>query len=191
MIHFILLLIVLLIQPAAYADIYKCTDANGVVKFSDRPCGDNAKVIVKGTADDRSQPDEKDTNSSLSSVMIDGSLTKEQVYEKLKAHSRSLGGQVFKDESFAGCRERPRVMSNSIFYNEVTCFWGSRSSKNFENYTMTIKYSRGVKPDGQLVFRPKEITYYYKNYPHDPESMKKIKNFRRAFHGTWRDDDAM
>ena len=191
MIHFILLLIVLLIHPAAYADIYKCTNESGVVKFSDRPCGDNAKAIFKGTAEDRSQPDEKDTNSYLSSVMIDGSLTKEQVYEKLKAHSRSLGGQVFKDESFAGCIERPRVMSNTTFYNEVTCYWGSRSSKNFENYTMTIKYSRGVKPDGQLVFRPKEITFYYKNHSHDPQSMKMIKNFKRVFHGTWRDDDAM
>jgi hypothetical protein len=191
MIHFILLFIVLLIHPAAYADIYKCTDDNGVVKFSDRPCGDNAKIIFEGAAEGLSQPAEKDTNSSLSSVMIDGSLTKEQVYEKLKAHSRSLGAQIFKDESFAGCIERPRVMSNVTFYNEVTCFWGSRRLKNSENYTMTIEYSRGVKADGQLVFRPKQITFYYKNHPHDPESMKTIKNFRREFHGTWRDNDVM
>ncbi len=186
MIRFFLIFFMILFIHPAYADIYKCTDNNGVVTFSDEPCGNEARVVYKGTRNSVSKEAGNDKDSVLSSVTIDGSLTKDQIYDQLKDHGRLLGRHIFKDESFAGFRKRPRNFGNKLKYNEITCYWGSRSSNNFKNYTMTIEYTRGIKPNGSLLFQPNKMTFYYKSQPHDPPSMKNMKNFKRLFHGTWR-----
>jgi len=43
-------ILLMLSGPAVSGGIYKCTDAQGKTHYGDRPCGDNASVIVPRTA---------------------------------------------------------------------------------------------------------------------------------------------
>ena len=40
----------MLITITAFADVYKCVSDDGVIKFSDAPCGKNAEIIFRDSS---------------------------------------------------------------------------------------------------------------------------------------------
>jgi hypothetical protein len=89
-------LFILACISSSYAEVYKCTNKNGIVKFSDRPCGKNSKVMFN------TKIGIKDIEDSLIyfSVKVPVGKISEmngvRAYE-IKKHARYVGSLIFPD----------------------------------------------------------------------------------------------
>lgn len=87
----IYLAIIMTVAAGASAEIYKCVSADGVVKFSDQPCGRQAEVVISAT------------NLSVDEAIGNGSPYPEPLKESavmnqdIMVHAKTVGASIFPD----------------------------------------------------------------------------------------------
>jgi hypothetical protein len=174
----LLALILILLPSLAPADIFRCVSDDGVVRYSDNPCGDDAVPAFdeyKPSVDDAAGRDIIKPLSDRSRL--------DDIEQDLKAHAIQLGiaivpnqklNHVFKDK--AGDPGRNEVL-DWLF----TLFFGPEAYDR--QWRIEIFY-RG-RMEGAAVVWLRTIRIQMDGAPMDPSTMQGLKAFRKIKSGEW------
>ena len=155
-----------------YADIYKCTGEDGVVRFSDEPCGENSEFAFKSAGGIQ----------LIENALVDfhvsesgRNLTEKELnyISAIRKHARYVGGHIFHDLQLIS--ERKDTSSSRIALD-----YGSSNST--DRYTVTIYYDRNKNEDGILfdkIIIEKNGRYFV------PEIMAGTKRLKQYSTGWW------
>jgi hypothetical protein len=165
------LVFILACISSSYAEVYKCTDKNGIVKFSDRPCGKNSKVLFNTK---RGIKDIEDSLIHFSVEVPAGDLSKMngiRAYE-IKKHARYMGSLIFPDLRLVSDKTRAPL-------DEAVLNYGSFATSDV--YTMEINYDFNL--DNTLKVR--NILFKKNGVRSDIKKMAGAKRLRRIGEGYW------
>ncbi len=165
------LLFILACISSSYAEVYKCTDNNGIVKFSDQPCGKNSKVLF---STERGIKDIEDSLIHFSAKVPVGDLSKMngiRAYE-IKNHARYMGSLIFPEFSLISDKTRAPL-------DEAVLNYGSFSTSDV--YTMEINYDFHL--DNTIKVR--NILFKKNGVRSDIKKMAGAERLRRIGEGYW------
>jgi hypothetical protein len=165
------LLFILPCISSSYAEVYKCTDKNGIVKFSDRPCGKNSKVLF---STERGIKDIEDSLINFSVEVPVGDLSKMngiRAYE-IKKHALYMGSLIFPDL---------RLISDKTMapLDGAVLNYGSFATSDV--YTMEINYDF----DLENTLKVRNILFQKNSVRSDIKKMAGAKRLCRIGVGCW------
>ena len=187
------LLGMMLITITAFADIYKCVSDDGVVTFSDVPCGKNAKFAFR------------DSNSAGSGTIDDfigvvhpGPYNKnfysvDSLSSDLKPQAINLGRRIFPNEQFSWIDARSQIYGQdksgaAAAFIPFTLFFGSKDKET--NYSAVITYGfkteKGSSKE-KVVLWLQAIETQKNSKDFDPLSMRDVKKLKKISTGRWMD----
>ncbi|WP_462156906.1 DUF4124 domain-containing protein [Pseudoalteromonas sp. GB56] len=138
-----LFLLTLLALPA-HSAVYKCT-INGVVTFSQLPCGDDAQIInirsYKSSAADEDDGEKKQPETKPNE--IDGYLASQDIDRKINEHQRNI--QKFEQEQveqLALINNINQATANYLGANSIDEAKKQQAAIINANYSARLKYER-------------------------------------------------
>ena len=165
---------VMLVTHLAIADVYKCVSEDGVVKFSDEPCGTNAKLSFQTSKlkfDDVIGNASPYTKQPVPASKIDGN--------DFVAHARKIGKAIL-----------PYEYNNSVDNLTAPMMPGWNIQLNFgpdnkkKMYVIRMQYGRYPTSDGIYVWL-NTISVKKNGKPYNPPAMSDVKTFKKMGTGRW------
>jgi hypothetical protein len=178
------IMIVLLAVNFSHADVYKCKRKDGVLVFSDRPCGKDTEIAFKGRSDAAGLNDllanfETEVRTEERSYNFDPAI------EKFKSHTKLLGSYLFKNSEFQGFKKNAAEIRGMI-QTSVAGYWGPRSVKGVYRYTLMVGYKHEINADGHYIFRTGMVTIKKNDQWFDHPAMKDITYLQHTDIGLWK-----
>lgn len=186
----------MLMGTSAVADIYKCVSDDGVISFSDRPCGNDAEIIIK-----QSLPSVDDAVGVEIEPYLKPYTSKtygEYITNQAKRISRSiLPGQWFiaselirvYGPSPRGSHSfpKPKPIYGTTPGWVIILFYGPES--NVKKWELKFQFVSLVRKDIDGIARSvvflKSISIKNNGEPFTPPTMHHVKNLKRIGTGKW------
>lgn len=169
-----IILFLILIAPHAAGNIYKCVSEDGVVKFSDAPCSEQATVAFESS------------NRHFDEVIDNGSPYPNQPVknhdmdiQKVRDHAKRISQTVIPGETIRKIKQlRSHMMPGWTFILEL----GPPADK--AKYTVSLDYSVRQTAKGTYIWL-QAFRVRMNNRPYDPPSMANVKKYKKAATGRW------
>jgi hypothetical protein len=168
------LLAVMLITKIGFADVYKCVSEDGVVKFSDEPCGEDAELSFQTVSlnfDDVIGNASPYTDQPVAASKIDGN--------DFVAHARKIGKAILPYEYNNSYENQTTPMSPGW---RIYLFFGPASNK--KQYVIRMEYGRYPTSNGIYVWL-NSISVKKDGKPFNPPAMSNVKKFKKMGTGRW------
>ncbi len=165
----------LLLIAQAHGNIYKCVSEDGVVKYSDVPCSDEATVAFESA----NRPfDEVIGNASP--YPKEPVPTYEMDDQKMEQHARKIGQTIIAGEKIHSTKRIRAIMTPGWNYSlEIG------GGKDEKTYGVILEYRINQTPDGAYVWLD-TIKVKKHGKPFDPPTMANIQKFRKTATGEWK-----
>lgn len=167
----ILILALLVIPAGPFADIFKCVSDDGVVKFSDRPCGkDNNVLGARQSLDDL---------IALALPLRQPLPDPDRITGDLLAHSQAIGALM--------CPRLPLYHPYVQVEDERHSAWEVRliyTDDGLPAWDIKIKYRKETKIDGYQLWLT-SITVFRWNKPFSPPAMEQMTALKKIGPGEW------
>jgi hypothetical protein len=168
------LIAAMLLPQLAYTDVYKCVSEDGVVKFSDEPCGKNAELSFQTSKlnfDDVIGNASPYTDQPVAASKIDG--------DDFVAHARKIGKVILPYEYNNSFDNRTTPMSPGW---TIYLFFGPASNK--KQFVIRMEYARYPTSNGIYVWL-NAISVQKDGKPFSPSSMSDVNKFKKMGTGRW------
>jgi hypothetical protein len=159
------------IATTVSADIYKCVSDDGVVKFSDQPCGDNAEITFHFLS--------IDDLISLASPYEQPIKDPNRISNDLLIHSRKLGDRILPGKPFYGHHVQAKNDHHSQW--EIHLRY---APKSLTDWQIIMDYEKKPTHDGYSLWL-KSIVIKRWGKPYSPSTMKYIEKIRKIGPGAW------
>ena len=168
----VFLIIALLVFPAGSpADIYKCVTDDGVVTFSDHPCGKENKVVIPGQS--------LDDLIALARPYRQPLADPNRITNDLFAHSERIGARI--------CPGLPLVDREVQVKNERRSEWDVSlryADDGLPAWHIRINYRKKTNIDGyEIWLRSITVLRWYK--PFSPPAMEQATALKKIGPGEW------
>jgi hypothetical protein len=161
----------MLIAVTAFADVYKCVSEDGVVTFSDEPCGKKAEITIHSLS--------LDDLIGLASPFTQSIMDSNSISNDLLSHSRKLGKSILPKERYYG--------HNVSLKNDLQSYWEIRlyyAPKGFTEWEIRMDYVKKPKAQGYSLWL-KSIFIKRWGKPYSPPTMQHAKKMRKIGPGEW------
>ncbi len=161
-----------------WADIYRCVSDDGVVTYSDHPCGRDAKVIYRKyemSVDDAARRDIIKPGTDRSDMWA--------VEKDIKDHACQIARIIVPDQRlhYIYIKRDGKVEDEIPVDWRVTVPWGPE--EDILNSSIEFYY-RGKK-NGRLNVWLHSLQTLSDRRPYDPLAMKDVRQFKKAGLGQW------
>ena len=173
------IMIGVMIAVPATAKIYKCTDANGVMTFSDQPCAADAEVAFQGVGSAESLGNEICTFSATLPKNA-GVKIQDAMRIRLYAKARSIADSLLPGEDSDGDNKTHHLNLN----NQALFFYGG--AKGSRPYTVRIFFKALNSKNGDLIYSV-DMIIVEKNYkPYDIPMLSEVACLSKIGPSKWK-----
>jgi hypothetical protein len=168
------LLALMLIAKIAWADVYKCVSDDGIIKFSDEPCGENAEISFRTSNlnfDDVIGNASPYTEQPVAASKIDGN--------DFVAHAKKIAKAILPYEYNNSYDNRTTPMSPGW---RIYLYFGPAS--NEKKFVIVMNYARYPTSNGIYVWL-NSISVKKDGKPFDPDSMSDVTKYKKMGTGRW------
>lgn len=172
------MLAIIFIPACTFADIYKCVSDDGIVKFSDQPCGENSEKMVKTPSIDELIAQARPYKQPFADP--------DRITSDLIACSRKIADGILPDQHYhynnthegdAGTR-----FTISLMY--VPEGFKSSSPNKFRIYEVMMTYKKRIKDSGYELWLV-SIAIKLGRSPISPKTMEEAKSLKKIGAGEW------
>jgi hypothetical protein len=187
----------ILISTTAFADVYRCVSDDGVIKFSDEPCGKDAELI-------HDQP-QTSLDEALSAE-IEPFLrpyTSETYGKYITNQSKRIGRCILPDQWFNSSKlirvygpsprdsysfPKPKPIYGTTPGWVIFLYYGPES--NPKKWSIEFRYISTIRKDINGILKSfvllKSISIKKDEIPFTPISMRDVKKFEKKGTGEWK-----
>ena len=174
-------LAMMIMAITAFADIYKCVSDDGVVKYSDEPCGKQTEVILR-TSNSKGSLDD-----AMGVAPFSGRIgSRKDIINELRLQAINLVKLILPEEEYKG------VKAQSFFGSPggvtFSALLGSpKKKKVMWDVSITYSIETGADKGGDydINIRLKSITILKDGNPFSPASMNAVKRLNEISEGRW------
>lgn len=172
------LTIVLIPLTNSYSDVYRCRDANGVLTFSDAPCGKDAELAFKtGHRIAKIEARLLDFRAEFYSPPGIGEEIRADVQSQVRPIAKSIGGQLFPGKQFSHFDDNPdRMYSAKVYYTPAD---------KHDEYTLAVHFSFTRNTPPNYTFKITFIRILKNGKPFSPDLMYNARRLKKLKYGNW------
>jgi len=171
---------IIIISATVSADIYKCVSDDGVVTYSDEPCGPKSSVFGKTMS----------LNKLIASVCPYDQpvFNPDDLSNDLLEFSQKLGSYIVPDKIFNSSSVFSKEDPLSLNWNIHLSYDCGRKFNESGCISITLLYER-KKLKKQKPLSLKSIVIKQWGNPYDPPAMMNVKKMRKTDIGIWITDE--
>lgn len=195
----ILSICMMLLTESAFADIYKCKLPNGTTIFSDEPCAEDAKVLIKESATS------VDEAVAEGIDLTRGSWSETQRRDNIAADARRIANTILPNVFFSSSdvihikyspsdpppswfdRPTPHMKYDRIPGWEVNLVYHSASKEDEYNLKLRFDHKsvKQISGDSKYACLLRTIVVKKNGTPFVPETMRNLQHMKSTALGFW------